>query len=160
MPGATIRSREGNVHRLAIDLMSANNSCAVVELLEQQLRTVFSADQSVLVLFDSVPGYRSAEGRFLRVVDRDDSAIASFKTFLQSSAPRCGRVRDAQKNFLFGSEDLEIGSVALVPLGEKSASGFLAIGSRNADHFHPGKSIDFLSRLGELIVTALNSKTS
>jgi len=34
--------------------------------------------------------------------------------------------------------------------------GFLAIGSGDADRFHPGMSIDFLSRLGELVAEALN----
>ncbi len=33
--------------------------------------------------------------------------------------------------------------------------GFLAIGSADADHFHPGMSIDFLTRLGDLIAGAL-----
>jgi len=31
----------------------------------------------------------------------------------------------------------------------------LAIGSRDADYFHPGKSMDFLSRLGDLLGGAL-----
>ena len=97
-------------------------------------------------------------GRFLRVVDRDDAAIAPFRTFIQSGRPRCGQVRDAQRDFLFGEGNIEIGSVALVPLGPGTETGFLAIGSRDADHFHPGKSIDFLARLGELLDCALRSR--
>ena len=31
----------------------------------------------------------------------------------------------------------------------------LAVGNRSADYFHPGKSIDFLSKLGELVSCAL-----
>ena len=49
-----------------------------------------------------------------------------------------------------------MGSVALLPLGKKSDLGFLAIGSVDAERFHPGMSIDFLSRLGELIAEAIN----
>ena len=52
-------------------------------------------------------------------------------------------------------DDIEVGSVALLPLGESVELGFLAIGSRDAEHFHPGMSIDFLSRLGELVSCAL-----
>ena len=33
--------------------------------------------------------------------------------------------------------------------------GFLAIGSVEAERFNPGMSIDFLSRLGELVTAAL-----
>ena len=34
-------------------------------------------------------------------------------------------------------------------------SAFLAIGSADADRFHPGMSMDFLSRLGDLVAEAL-----
>jgi uncharacterized protein YigA (DUF484 family) len=46
----------------------------------------------------------------------------------------------------------------MVPLGEAAKLGFLAIGSRDPDHFHPGKRMDFLSRIGELIAVALESE--
>jgi hypothetical protein len=45
--------------------------------------------------------------------------------------------------------------VALVPLGSKSELGFMAIGSHDADRFHPGMSIDFLARVGDLVAGAL-----
>ena len=49
----------------------------------------------------------------------------------------------------------EIGSAALVPLGRGAEIGFLAVGSVDAERFHPGMSIDFLARLGDLIAGAL-----
>ena len=101
-------------------------------------------------LFDDFAG-----GRFLRVVDRKDKALSPFDTFLGGKGPRCGQVRDSQKDFLFRDDAGEIGSVALVPLGNKADLGFLAIGSHDADRFHPGMSIDFLARLGDLVAGAL-----
>ena len=140
------------IHDLAVMLMSAGGRQQVVVLLEEQLRTEFSADRSVLVLFDA----KSANsGQFLRYIERDDPMLGPFKSFLEGDTARCGSVRDAQRDFLFGAENCEIGSVALIPLGAGSAQGFLAIGSRSADHFHPGKSIDFLSRLGDLVAGEL-----
>ena len=56
---------------------------------------------------------------------------------------------------MFGPDADEIGSAALVPLGENAATGLLAIGSRDADYFHPGQSMDFLARLGDLLGCAL-----
>lgn len=145
------------IHRLAIRLLEAQGRSDVVQLLEEQLRVAFSADRAVLVLLDAdMPG--EIPGGFLRVVPRDDPAIAAFRTFLQASTPRCGQVRDAQRDFLFGHGDVAIGSVALIPLGARSEHGFLAIGSRDAEHFHPGKSIDFLARIGELVTGALQSR--
>ena len=72
-----------------------------------------------------------------------------------TASPRCGQVRDSQKAFLFQDAAEEIGSVALVPLGNKSELGFLAIGSVDSDRFHPGMSIDFLTRLGDLVAGSL-----
>ncbi|MGI9307737.1 MAG: DUF484 family protein [Gammaproteobacteria bacterium] len=143
------------IHTLATGLIAAGNRNEVITILEENLRTSFSADQAVLVLFGDSEEHASVVGRFLRVIDRSDELIAPFKTFLDSGAPRCGHIRDAQRDFLFGEGTLEIGSAALVPLGSNAEAGFLAIGNRDAEYFHPGKSMDFLSRLGDLVGCAL-----
>lgn len=143
------------IHSLALLLMRAKSREDVIDTLDEQLREGFSVDQGALVLFDSVPGLAQGHTQFVRVVHREDPTVGPFKSFLQSSAPRCTRVRDAQRDFLFGPGS-EITSMALVPLGPRSEYGFLAIGSRDPDHFHPAKSIDFLARLGELVACALS----
>lgn len=143
------------IHSLALLLMRARNREDVIDGLEQQLREGFAVDQAALVLFDSVPHMAGGHPGFVRVVHREDPAIGPFKSFLQNSAPRCSRVRDVQRDFLFGA-GADIQSVALVPIGPRSEYGFLAIGSRNPDHFHPAKSSDFLARLGELVACALS----
>lgn len=146
------------IHALSLMLLHTTTRHETVTVLEEQLRTGFSADRTFLVLFDPTTDAREAESPFLRVVNREDPKLGSFKTFLQSSTPRCGRIRDAQRHYLFGADDVEIGSVALVPLGPKCELGFMAVGARDADHFHPGKSIDFLNRLGELVACALRTR--
>jgi len=142
------------IHALAILMMRADERTKVVTILEEQLRTTFNADRPVLVLFDETAD--NNDGPFVRQIDRGNSSLGPFKTFLQASQARCGAVRDAQRTFLFGADDVEVGSVALIPLGEHGETGFLAIGARDPDHFHPGKSIDFLTRIGELITAALD----
>lgn len=143
------------IHSLAIMLIGAGDRDHVVEMLEEQLRLEFNADRAVLVLFDKLGSGSEEPGQFMRLADREDASLGPFRSFLEGEVVRCGTVRDAQRDFLFGAENFEIGSIALIPLGEKSEIGFLAIGSRNADHFHPGVSIDFLARLGELIAASL-----
>ena len=94
-------------------------------------------------------------GRFFAPTDRQDKSLKAFETFLDSDTPRCGQVRDAQRDFLFGEGTNEVGSAALVPLGKKCEIGFMAIGSSDANRFHPGMSVDFLTRLGGLVAGAL-----
>jgi len=146
----------GKIHDLALLLLAAADLPATLKCIEESLRSGFGADQSILVLFGDPGMFEGIDiGRFFRPLERDDEALKAFDTFLQGSGPRCGQIRDVQREFLFGRETDEIGSTALVRLGKKSEIGFLAIGSADAERFHPGISIDFLSRLGELITEAL-----
>jgi uncharacterized protein len=145
----------GRIHALALLLMRARSREDVIDILDEQLREGFSVDQAALVLFDSVPGLTQGHSSFVKVVHREEPALGPFKSFLQSSSPRCSRLREAQRDFLFGA-GVDIQSMALVPLGPRSEFGFLAIGSRDPDHFHPAKSIDFLARMGELAACALS----
>jgi uncharacterized protein YigA (DUF484 family) len=92
---------------------------------------------------------------FLRVVAAEDATMRSFDALLATGKPRCGQVRDSQRDFLFGPESPSIGSVALVPLGENGSLGLLALGSAERERFHPGMSTEFLKRMGELITDAL-----
>lgn len=144
------------IHDLALSLLAAADLESTVTAIEESLRTAFDAGQSVLVLFDDPRNVSPiADRRFVRVLPRDDEALAAFSTFLKSVSPRCGQVRDAQRDFLFPGTAEEVGSVALIPLGKRSALGFLAIGSEDVNRFHPGMSIEFLGRIGELVAAAL-----
>ena len=46
----------------------------------------------------------------------------TFDSLLQSGKPRCGQIRDAQRDYLFGKDSIEIGSVALTPLGRQGSA--------------------------------------
>lgn len=145
------------IHQLSLQLLAASDLPSCVAAIEKAMRSGFGADQSVLVLFRDPALFENiGSGRFLRAVERRDPALRPFETFLKGKGPRCGRVRDAQREFLFRNDADEIGSLALVPLGDKSDIGFLAIGSIDADRFHPGMSIDFLARVGDLVAGALH----
>jgi uncharacterized protein YigA (DUF484 family) len=147
------------VHGLAISLIIANGPQEVIDSLETALREDFGASDSVVVLFhDASNVVQHDDTRFVRRVARTDAALKPFGTFLEQAAPRCGKARDAQLNFLFPEHAIEIGSIALIPLGEESTAGMLAIGSHDADRFHPGMQTDFLERLGEIVGVALDTR--
>jgi len=144
------------IHRLSQRLIRAHTLLDTINAVEAGLREDFDARNSVLVLF--LPEARSQEeaaGRFLRTGDLNDPEIKTFESLLQAGKPRCGQIRDAQRDFLFGKDSVEIGSVALTPLGPKGAIGILAIGASDAERFHPAMSTEFLSRIGELVAYAL-----
>lgn len=144
------------IHELALRLLAADDLGKTIAAVEEALRSGFKADQAVLVLFGNENAFEDIKaGRFFRVVDRNDDALGPFSTFLEGTSARCGRIRDSQRRFLFHQDADEIGSAALVPLGAGPEIGFLAVGSKDSDRFHPGMSIDFLTRLGDLVAGSL-----
>ena len=144
------------IHALTLKLLAASDLDATVSVVEEAMRSGFDADQSVLVVFGDPASFGDVTAkRFFHVVSRDDPGLKPFGTFLSGKNARCGQIRDSQRAFLFRDDAEEIGSAALVPLGAGAEIGFLAVGSVDAKRFHPGMSIDFLTRLGELVAGAL-----
>ena len=143
------------IHQLALNLMKSKTSIERIKLLEATLKTSFLADKTVLILFSSVANDELSNNSFTRIVDDNDENLNSFASFLRSNQPRCGQLKDDQKTFVFEHGASEIKSSALIPLGEPETLGFIVIGSKDPDHFNPGKGMDFLSRLGEVVTAAL-----
>jgi uncharacterized protein YigA (DUF484 family) len=144
------------IHQLCLKLMRAPTLAARLEQLETGLREDFAAERAVLVLFPDAVAGAVREG-FVRRMTQDDADVRPFATFLRTAKPRCGPLRDLQKN-IFDRDADAVSSAALVPLGVESRLGFLIIGSRDPDHFHPGKRMDFLARLGEVLAVAIRAE--
>jgi uncharacterized protein YigA (DUF484 family) len=144
------------IHRLSQRLIRAHTLLESISAVETSLREDFDSMHSVLVLFLEEARLLEPEvGRFLRIRSPADDEIKTFESLLTSGKPRCGQVRDAQRDFLFGKDSIEIGSVALTPLGQKGSLGILGIGASDMERFHPGMSTEFLSRIGVLVTYAL-----
>jgi uncharacterized protein YigA (DUF484 family) len=144
------------IYRFDRRLIRARNMAETVTSIEASLREDFEAMHAVLVLFVApLPELEALQGRFLRLLAREHADLKMFDTFLAAAKPRCGQVRDAQRDYLFGAGNIEIGSVALAPLGPHAEYGFLAVGSSDSDRFHPTMSTDFLGRIGDHIREAL-----
>jgi uncharacterized protein YigA (DUF484 family) len=141
------------IHRFTRRLLRAPTRAAAIEQIEASLREDFDAFNAVLVL--ASPAADVPAQRFVKVVAADDPSLKSFESLFASGKPRCGQARDSQREFLFGAEAADMGSVALIPLGEKGSIGLLALGSADRDRFHPGMSTEFLGRVGDLIADSL-----
>jgi uncharacterized protein YigA (DUF484 family) len=144
------------IHRLSQRLIRAHSLLESINAVETSLREDFDAMHSVMVLFlEEARALQPEAGRFLRIGHPADDDIKTFESLLTSGKPRCGQVRDAQRDYLFGKDAIAIGSVALTPLGQKGSLGILGIGASDTERFHPGMSTEFLSRIGELVTYAL-----
>jgi len=143
------------VHRFTRRLLRTNGAGPAIAEIEASLREDFDTFHTVLVLASTGLPDNDEPQCFLRRVAGDDPAFRSFDSLFTAGKPRCGQIRDTQREFLFGQEAPNIGSVALIPLGAQTPAGLLALGSVDRDRFHPGMSTEFLWRMGELITDAL-----
>lgn len=146
------------IHSLACRLIQVRGASMLIDALEASLREDFGASEWLILL---ARGKESELGRLsnrhLRVVDHSAPELKMFETLFESGRPRCGQIRDSQRDYLFGAGTVEIGSATLVPLGPEPSAGLLAIGSPDAERFHPAMSTDFLARIGDLVSEAVGT---
>lgn len=144
------------IHRLACRLVRASSAATLLDSMETSLREDFGASEWLLLLAPiHATGFSGIDSRHLRMIDPAAAELKMFDTLFESARPRCGQIRDSQRDFLFGAGTVEIGSAALVPLGREVGFGLLAIGSPDEQRFHPAMSTDFLARIGDLVSEAV-----
>lgn len=143
------------IHRLTTRLVHARGIGMVVDAVEASLREDFDVQRAVLVLFREDAALAARESPFIRLASREQAEIRTFEPLFAANKPRCGQVRDTQRDFLFGAGVVDVGSVALVPIGPGGSLGLLACGAADAHRFNPTMSTEFLARIGELIAAAL-----
>lgn len=152
-----------HIHQLACALISASSLQAVIDALDRSLRESFGVQEFTLVLLRApVPTLASARLRFATLAE---ATACGLDTVLAAGAPRCGNLRDSQRDWLFPAHPGAIASVALVPLagaapaaraaGNTEPAGLLALGSPDPARYHPGMSTDFLTRIAQLLAAAL-----
>ncbi|MEN8214001.1 MAG: DUF484 family protein [Pseudomonadota bacterium] len=135
------------LYELTLMLIESNDLESLMDTLLDDLRQQFDADAVQLRLF--------ADDNLEQAVNEGQPASLLFADFMQQGKPKCGALQKEQLEYLFGDMAAETGSAAIIPLEHKHTRGILAIGSRDAQRFHPGKESGFLQRLGGLVSHSL-----
>ena len=137
------------VHTLTLALMRADTLARTANAVVAALTEDFHTDLVRLVLFRADGDLPAAE--WLIAEPAGAQAFPAFGEFLRRSEPLCGRLQQDKLDTLFGARADEVQSAVLLPL----ESGMLAIGSLDANRFHPGMGTVFLKLIGEAVSTAL-----
>lgn len=140
------------MHKLTLALFAADSLEETVAGVENVLYECFNAD------FVSVRIVRKEPDPALSdvFVDPGDKGLKLVQKILDSKRPRCGRPSKPQAQFLFKSDALEVLSCVIIPLQCDSATGILAIGSRDKERFKPTMGHLFLKQMGELVSERLS----
>jgi len=139
------------VHRLSLALVGAKDFAATAHALYFHLREDFAVPHVALRVWGKSPLDGTLEGSPVEAALRDKAETMG--------APQCGPA--AGNPFLPWFRDAEehIRSVALVPLGQTSVIGLLALGSEDAQRFFAEMGNLYLRRIGELTAGALAART-
>ncbi len=141
------------LHQLTLSLVECTRLDEVLTNLYQAMCEDFEADFAAIRLFaDPLSEGDQGLGEF---VGNHSGATELFSRVLASNKPICGHFKEKQAAFLFPENAAELGSGALLPLGQNARFGVLAIGSRDAQRFHPGMGTIFLRQLGDIVSRVL-----
>lgn len=136
-------------HQLALSLMRAGSAADTVLAMVASLGEDFQGDAVRVVLFDEPPGLQAP---WLQVIAARDKRMAPFKDCVTSGEPICGRLNPDKMELLFGDDQSQAQSVALIPVADV---GLIAVGSRDGNRFFPGMGTLFLRLMAESFAAAL-----
>ena len=154
--GGLIQTAQSNellvqrIHMLGLRLLKSNSLIDALQQVAASLREDFHTDLISICVIDlpSVP----LQASWLQQVPANAPGLVVFQEHLRSNQPVCGRLKAEKLQFLFREREAEVASAVLLPL---DPIGLLAVGSGDANRFHPGMGTVFLSMIAELIRTAL-----
>lgn len=138
------------VHTLTTDLLRDDTLADTLRRFVGTLDEDFHTSLVRLVLFRGEAGLPVAD--WLECIPDGASALPQFKEFLARGEPACGRLAPAKLERLFGTDADKVQSAALLKIGE---AGLLAIGSDDANRFHPGIGSLFLKLIAQALDAAI-----
>lgn len=138
------------VHSLTIGLLRANTLIDTCRIFVAALNEDFHTNLVCLALFRGDADLPQAD--WLLVLPQGKSELPQFAEFLIRGEPLCGRLAQDKLDRLFGARAHEVQSCALLKIGEE---GLLAIGSQDANRFHPGIGTIFLKLIAQALQAAL-----
>lgn len=142
------------VQRLALGLLDARGGLdELLHGVKAILRDEFKADCVALCLAVPPTVCLSAVEELLR-----PDVVRLFEDVFRAGRPQCGLLSSEQAAALFSDGAFHAISAALIPLDNGQWRGLLAVGSSDANRFHPGVGTLFLERIGELVSQALQAR--
>jgi len=139
------------VHMLTVALMRERSLYDSARRVVAGLTEDFHTDLVRLVLFRA-PGADLSAAEWLILAPGGAKDLPAFSEFLKRNEPLCGRLQADKLDALFGAHAAEARSTVLMPI---DGIGMLAIGSGDANRFHPGMGTVFLKLIGEAIAAAV-----
>ncbi len=142
------------LHRLTLELISANDLDDVLLAIQDVLRNEFGADLVSIRLF-AKDGAEEDSELHPELVPSSDPGLKAFDSLFTSRRPICGRLKKEQLTYLFRDNAARIASAALIPLENDRRYGLISIGSFSATKYMPNMGTIFLRHMSSTVSQAL-----
>lgn len=138
------------VHAFTLSLMRATSPAEVLRRVVATLNEDLHSDLVRISLSTPVPDQEATE--WLIVAPLEHPGLRPFQEFFAKGEPLCGRLDEEKLQFLFGHRAADVRSAVLIPIPQR---GLVAVGSLDANRFHPGMGTMFLKLIAEAVAAAL-----
>jgi len=138
------------VHGLMLALLGSRDIEETVRNVVRRLTEDFQSERVRLVFFGDLAGL--PDEPWLLREPHGVSGLPEFTSFLEHGDPVAGRLAPEKLNRLFGDAAPDVRSAALMRIGPDA---ILAIGSADADRFHPGMGTLFLDMISTTVGSAI-----
>jgi Uncharacterized protein conserved in bacteria len=138
------------VHGLMLALLGAGGMEETVRSVVRRLTDDFQSERVRLVFFGDLVGL--PDEPWLLREPRGAAGLPEFASFLEHGDPVAGRLAPDKLHRLFGDAAPDVRSAALMRIGPDA---LLAIGSADADRFHPGMGTLFLDMISTTVGSAI-----
>lgn len=134
------------MHRMVLDMLMAADLVSMYKTFVSGLQREFNAGHVALLLRESGISQVEVHGLLFVSLAKQETGL---KWLVDRQTAFCGRLPKEKMVGLFADYAGEVASVAAVPL--HGDIGYLAIGSRDENHFHPDMATDYLQFLAEVL---------
>jgi uncharacterized protein YigA (DUF484 family) len=138
------------VHRLSVALTGARDFPALVTSLYFHLREDFAVPHVALRIWGKSVPADFDEAKAVGDAQKDHAATMG--------GPHCGPAAGNPFVPWFGEAAEQLRSLALVPLGQTTVFGLLALGSEDPKRFFPEMGTLYLRRIGELCAAGVTAR--
>jgi len=144
------------INHLTLALIKTRDINEILSVLKDSLHREFQAGWVRVRLFQEQEYQQPIPPDML--LNKNNPQLEVFEHFFKVNRPLCGRLKREQLAFLFEEHAEAIQSAVLIPLGKHGEIGMLAIGSSDAERFHPGMGTIFLNQMGAIISAIIHSQ--
>jgi uncharacterized protein YigA (DUF484 family) len=138
------------VHRLSVALAGARDFPALAASIYFHLREDFAVPHVALRIWGKSVPADFDEARAVDDAQRNHAAAMG--------SPQCGAAAGNPFVPWFREAQEHVRSIALVPLGQTTVFGLLALGSEDPKRFFPGMGTLYLRRIGELCAAGVTAR--